>query len=363
MKAVSILILLFCSSIFAQNTSNLIVFSENGNPFYLILNGIRQNEEPQTNVKVEMLNAPNYTTKVIFSDTKLGEIEKKYLLVQDADGNPAEVTYAIIEKKGQYKLRWRSAVPLNQAPIYTGEPIIYTTVPKPEIGTVVITETTTTSLGTVNTGGVNVGVNISEPIVNTDVYVEETYSESSSTTINGTTVSQTTTTTTQSNGNSENVGINMNVGGISMGVGINVNDGIGTQSTTTTTTTTTNTYQTGGAVVVEGEPKYMPGYTGLIGCNGIPMSPQSFNLAKSSIDNKSFSDSKMTLAKQIVSTNCLTSQQAKEITQLFDFESDKLEFAKVVYGSIYDLDNFYIVNDAFEFESSINELNDYIIGR
>lgn len=362
MKTVLILILVFCSSIYAQNTSNLIVFSESGNSFYLILNGIRQNEEPQTNVKVEMLNAPNYTTKIIFSDTKLGEIERKYLLVQDADGNPAEVTYAITEKKGQYKLRWRSAVPLNQAPIYVGEPIIYTTVPKPEIGTVVITETTTTSLGTVNTGGVNVGVNINEPMVNTDVYVEETYSESSSTTINGTTVSQTTTTTTQTNGNSESVGINMNVGGVSMGVGINVNDELGAQ--TTTTTTTTNTYQTAGAVVVEGQPQYMPGYTGLIGCNGIPMSPQSFNQAKKSINEKSFSDSKMTLAKQIASTNCLTSQQAKEITQLFDFETDRLDFAKVVYGSIYDLDNFYIVNDAFEFESSINELNDYItVGR
>lgn len=360
MKTGLILILVFCTSIYAQNTSNLIVFSESGYPFYLILNGIRQNEEPQTNVKVEMLNAPNYTTKIIFSDTKLGEIEKKYLLVQDADGNPAEVTYAITEKKGQYKLRWRSAVPLTQAPIYVGEPIIYTTVPKPEIGTVVITETTTT-VGDINNGTVSVGVNINDPAMNSDVYVEETYSESSSTTVNGTTVSQTTTTTTQTIGNGESVGVNMNVGGVSVGVGINVNDGIGTQ--TTSTTTTKSTYLTEGAVIVDAQPQYLPGYSGLIGCDGIPMSPQSFNQAKSSINSKSFSDSKMTLAKQIASTNCLTSQQAKEITELFDFEIDRLDFAKIVYGSIYDLDNFYIINDAFEFESSINELNGYIIRR
>ena len=41
----------------------------------------------------------------------------------------------------------------------------------------------------------------------------------------------------------------------------------------------------------------------------------------------------------------------------FDFEDTKLQFAKYAYGHTYDINNFYMVNDAFEFESSIEELN------
>lgn len=61
------LILISISS-FAQNSSNLIVFSEDGLKFYLILNGIRQNEVPLTNVKVVDLNQPYYSAKIIFED-------------------------------------------------------------------------------------------------------------------------------------------------------------------------------------------------------------------------------------------------------------------------------------------------------
>jgi hypothetical protein len=363
MKITLLLILSFLGTIYAQNTSNLIVFSEDGKPFYLILNGIRQNEESKTNVKVEGLNAANYTTKIIFSDTKLGEIQKKYLMVQDADGNFAEVTYAIKEKKGEYKLKWRSSVTLAQAPVYVGEPVIYSTIPKPEIGTVIITETVSTSTSGQEGVNINMDMNVNEGAINSGVYVEETIIESSSSSVNGGTVSQTTTTTTQAGGVSDNVGISVNVGGVNMGVGINVNDGVGVSQTTTSTITTSSssTYQTGGNVVIENQPQYyIPGYIGAIGCNGAPMSPENFNRAKNSIKAKSFSDSKMTLAKQITNTNCLTSQQAKEITELFNFEDDRLEFTKLSYSSIYDLDNFYIVNDAFEFESSIEELDEYI---
>ena len=53
-------------------------------------------------------------------------------------------------------------------------------------------------------------------------------------------------------------------------------------------------------------------------------------------------------------------EQVKEIMLLFDFESTRLEFAKEAYSYTYDLDNYYILNDAFDFESSISELNEFI---
>ena len=44
--------------VIAQSTSNLVIFSEDGYKFFIILNGIRQNEVAQTNVKVMGLNQP-----------------------------------------------------------------------------------------------------------------------------------------------------------------------------------------------------------------------------------------------------------------------------------------------------------------
>ena len=59
----------------AQKT-DLIFFTEQGERFYLVLNGIQQNTDPQTNVMVTDLPAPLYKLKIIFEDKLLGEIDK-----------------------------------------------------------------------------------------------------------------------------------------------------------------------------------------------------------------------------------------------------------------------------------------------
>lgn len=59
--------------------SNLIFFSENGERFTVILNGIRQNPNPETNVKVTELPAPSYKLKVIFEDAALGQFDKNLM--------------------------------------------------------------------------------------------------------------------------------------------------------------------------------------------------------------------------------------------------------------------------------------------
>lgn len=91
-----------------------------------------------------------------------------------------------------------------------------------------------------------------------------------------------------------------------------------------------------------------------------PMAPQDFNAALNSIKSKSFSDTKLTLAKQILSTNCITAMQARAMAQEFTFEADKLAFAKLAYASTVDKNNYFQVNDIFDFESSIEELAEFI---
>ncbi|MCF8465323.1 MAG: DUF4476 domain-containing protein [Flavobacteriales bacterium] len=146
------------------------------------------------------------------------------------------------------------------------------------------------------------------------------------------------------------VDINVNMGG--MGIDMNVN----VRETYTETHTTTTTRTTGG------EDHYvMPGYNGTIGC-AWPMEEGQFADAQRSVASKDFEDSKLTVAKQITGSNCLTADQVKRMMASFDFEDSKLEYAKFAYGKTFDMNNYYKLNDAFEFESSIDELNEYING-
>ncbi len=106
-------------------------------------------------------------------------------------------------------------------------------------------------------------------------------------------------------------------------------------------------------------PNPLPGYNGPIGCS-YPITDAQFNSMKQTILNTTFESSKLNIAKQIISSNCLLSKDIKEIMDLFTFESSKLEIAKFAYGYTYDLGNYFIVNQAFSFESSIDELDRYI---
>jgi hypothetical protein len=145
------------------------------------------------------------------------------------------------------------------------------------------------------------------------------------------------------------VDIDVNMGGMGIDMNVNIRE---TYSETHTTTTTTTS---GG-----GQDHYvMSGYGGAIGCPW-PMEEGQFEDAKRSVSSKDFEDSKLTVAKQITGSNCLTADQVKRMMGAFDFEDSKLEYAKFAYNKTYDIGNYYKLNDAFDFESSIDELNEYI---
>lgn len=324
MKKIYILLatLVLSISAFAQNSGNLIVFSEDGLKFYLVLNGIRQNESPLTNVKVVGLNQPYYSAKIIFEDTKQPNIEKKYLAITDADKNFQEVTYKIKRNnKLENVLRFFSQVAIEQAaPVNSNISVVnYNTEPLPEIGT-----------------NVNVGTQ------------------------------QITTQTTTNSGTNGNVNIGINMPGINMNV--NVNDPNMMQGSTTTTSYTTTTTSSSSANYdnyskpkVVGKPNVTSSTTNQQGCGGsMAMSATSFNAAKQTINKQSFDDTKLTTAKQILKTNCLSAAQIKEMMLLFSFEANRLELAKLGYNRCVDVNNYFLLNDAFSFDSSVEELNNSI---
>ncbi len=306
MKTITLFLIAFISFYFinAQNT-DLIIFTEQGEPFYLVLNGIKQNVSPETNVKVTDLNADSYKAKIIFENQNIPQLDKNIYF--QSRGN--QYTFNVKQnKKGIYVMRFISEVPLAQAPppLPTQTVIVYSTTPPVATTT---TTTTTTNVGT-NAAGVSMGVHVNDP----------------------------------------DLGVNFNMD-INTGGG---NTGNVTYSETTTTTT-------GNTAVVTNQPViYVPGYSGPVGCP-VPMMPQDFENARNTIASKSFDDTKLAIAKQIVNSNCHTSAQVRDLLNQFDFEDTKLDLAKYCYGYTYDLGNYYIVNDAFDFESTIDELNEYIL--
>jgi hypothetical protein len=90
------------------------------------------------------------------------------------------------------------------------------------------------------------------------------------------------------------------------------------------------------------------------------MSDFDFNRAKENLRKEWFENTRMTTAKFIMDRNYFTSQQVKELLELFTFENNKLDLAKYAYGKTVDKRNYYIVNDVFAFGNSKDELARYI---
>lgn len=117
-------------------------------------------------------------------------------------------------------------------------------------------------------------------------------------------------------------------------------------------------------------PNNNPGYNNVPPQNGglmpppaMGMSQYEFGEVKAMIEKESFDSSRLTLAKQVVAGNLMTASQITEICQIFSFENNALEFAKYAYSYCIDPNRYYLVNQAFKYESSKRELNELIGGR
>lgn len=87
---------------------------------------------------------------------------------------------------------------------------------------------------------------------------------------------------------------------------------------------------------------------------------ETFNALKETISHESFDDSRLTIAKSMIDQNYFTSAQAKQLVQLFVFESNKVQIAKYMYGKTIDKKNYFVVYSAFTFSKSKEELAEYI---
>lgn len=91
MKNVLLTLALVSSSVlaFSQN-SNLVFFTENGQPFTLMMNGVKRNTFLQSNVKVENLNPGVYSVNIKFRDSIYADVIEKIKVEENL-----EITYVV----------------------------------------------------------------------------------------------------------------------------------------------------------------------------------------------------------------------------------------------------------------------------
>lgn len=235
-------ILFLSLSLVAQ--SNLTVFNNGGQKFYLIMNGIKQNSVAQTNVVVSGIKNGGYSVKLIFEDGKTKDIDKNFFL-----DTPQDVTTRVVFKKGVGKLQLVSMEPV--AGTVAAGSVTY----RPDNTAVfsdAVTTTTTTTTQTVSTESSTVGGNTTNGNGNGSVGIQFTATTPTPTTPNTNTPvtpsndgngSVNISVTDPVNGENINMNVNMNMNGavvdpnaqnVNMNMNMNVS-GNGTQENTSTT--------------------------------------------------------------------------------------------------------------------------------
>lgn len=286
-RTITFLSLFFALAISGYSQSyNLVIFSEDGDPFYAFVNGIRQNDKPETNIKVTGLNAEALSLRVEFENAALPKLKQNMM-----GENGYEHTVRIKKNaKKEMKLQYFGKVALNEAPKSSATSVAYHTAENPIDN---------------NASGGNSTVDHSRD--NTNTVVNE----------NGQTVISS---STSEMVDPTNVSVNINMGGAGMNVSVNgMNSTSGTvrssSSTTVTQTTTssgnvrTSTSTGNGQAVNRAETAAPVKSTG---CSSA-MNGSSFNKMKQSIESKPFSDTKMSTAKLATKNACLSVEQVKEI--------------------------------------------------
>ncbi|MCS7074616.1 MAG: DUF4476 domain-containing protein [Bacteroidia bacterium] len=99
-------------------------------------------------------------------------------------------------------------------------------------------------------------------------------------------------------------------------------------------------------------------------CNGSApaISDTEFGMILQSIRNRTFEETRVLMAKQVITFYSLYSHQISALMQVMSFENSRMEIAKFAANRVIDPHNYYLVNNAFRFESSVQELHRWLYG-
>ncbi|MCO4814340.1 MAG: DUF4476 domain-containing protein [Flavobacteriales bacterium] len=88
-----------------------------------------------------------------------------------------------------------------------------------------------------------------------------------------------------------------------------------------------------------------------------------FNHIKTSIDDQTFADDQMEMAKKHIQKKCFTIEQMKAIIPIFSMDDDKLEMIKYMYDYSDQQNRFYEFRGLLTFNSTQKELDGFLVGK
>ncbi|MES2389183.1 MAG: DUF4476 domain-containing protein [Bacteroidota bacterium] len=329
----------------APEGTTLTFFSQDGQRFFLIIDGQKQNDKPQTKVTIKGLKQPSVQTKFIFEDEKLKTHDERFYL-SGVDPGWYDLTYSIAwnEKKKAWKTKMISWETQGKGPNKGIDAELKEDNAATDNAVKTGTqqswdnsyETTTTNPG----GTMKIDVNLPGTSVTT------TNGSTTTTTKDGVT----TTTTTVTTGGTINPGMNPgNTGNTNTG---NTNSGNNNRRDH-------NRNNRGNGNNRNNNNANNGSNNNAGGCSRQMLSGD-FQKALASIKATSFSDAKLNQAKLVAKNNCLSVAQVKLVIGELSFEQSKLDFAKYAYSHCTEKNNYYLVNDAFSFSSSKDELTRFL---
>lgn len=400
---------IFCHLFIQAQKANMIFFTPNEEPFFLVVNGIQQNGQAMSNVKITDMTAPmQYQVRIKFADAKLGIINDKVFVEPDT-----EKSWSIQSKKKkgssdlEYVIKNAGETDLvntaDQQNFPPSQVIVYHTEPLPGIGGDGVsfnmnvneqgfnvnvnsngggrgTHTTTTVRSDVtNTNGFTGGCR--QPLAQFDFRNQLERVRVQNTAAGKKLVAQKI--AQQNCLTSRQVfelcdALTMNADKMDLAKFCYLRcfdpqyyEEVYKAMPTNTMVKELDDYitKTAGATLVQTQTtatnpnpfqvEHVAGYRGPFGCPQ-PMDINSFVAAKNAINDASFEDTKVSTAKTIIGNNCVTTDQLAGIIKLFEFEDTKLSFAKYAYTRTYDKGNYFKLNQLFTFDSSKEELNRFV---
>lgn len=230
-----------------ENTPGIVVFSEAGEKFWLIVDGTKENDKPATKAWKNNITKQNVKIRIVFQDSKMLPLDQNIFITDALSGEKFHTSYAIKKKSnGKYVVRVVSAKP--------------------------ITNTKST--------------------INLPAKEENNFNQDANLPLD------------------KEVEFNENL----------------TPSKKCTT----------------------------------PMATEDFNLINTQIKNEPFSETKLTICKQLLLVECLNTSQIRIICKHFSFENDKISFLKMAYSSCTEKQKYYLLNDLFSFSSSKQEMTKFL---
>jgi hypothetical protein len=352
----TLLILLLTCSVGAQ-TSNLVIFNNGGQQFFVVLNGVKQNALPKTNVRIEGLQSAGYDVKLIFADGKTGDINKKIYL----DPNLEYSTRVVIKSAKKRSLKLFDMVPLNGSNYGNSEETI--TYRPDNSATFSDQQITVSGQGTIQQN--NSSQQQGEVVQSTQT---GTGQATTATANNGSQSSQTTVNTTHTHAdgtvhNAQHQPVNPPAATHTHADGTVHNDHghqqpqapAGNSHTHADGTVHHGNHTTGTPAQAGTQP--VIDAQGVMHCNRAVADIESLI---SGIKAETFASDQKQYAVSELTNMCINSDQAYRIVNTFTFESDRLEIAQVCYKHLVDKTAAEKLTSLFTFDATKKEFREYM---